>query len=148
MDRHAALAMTVKVCHGEQGSAIHGSLSRHCERSAAIHLSDRAHSLTRPKPSLRSFNCFQYNQLQADRQLRFTAHLDELRGCNCFIVTVPTPIDEHKRPDLTHDSIIMAVAHYQFKTMGAPAIRAMGKANHVLYGLKYLLPAQEGDLRL
>ena len=40
-------------------------------------------------------------ELQAARHLRFTTQLDELRGCNCFIVTVPTPIDEHKRPDLT-----------------------------------------------
>ena len=27
--------------------------------------------------------------------------LDDLRGCRVFIVTVPTPIDEYKRPDLT-----------------------------------------------
>ncbi|MEO5607601.1 MAG: Vi polysaccharide biosynthesis UDP-N-acetylglucosamine C-6 dehydrogenase TviB, partial [Polaromonas sp.] len=40
-------------------------------------------------------------ELQAARHLRFTTQLDELRECNCFIVTVPTPIDEHKRPDLT-----------------------------------------------
>jgi len=30
-----------------------------------------------------------------------TTNLDDLRSCNCYIVTVPTPIDEHKRPDLT-----------------------------------------------
>jgi UDP-N-acetyl-D-galactosamine dehydrogenase len=34
-------------------------------------------------------------------QLTFSADVEDLRGCNCFIVTVPTPIDEHKRPDLT-----------------------------------------------
>ena len=28
------------------------------------------------------------------------------------------------------------------------AIRALGKPNHVLYDLKYLLPAAESDLRL
>lgn len=37
---------------------------------------------------------------QADR-LRFTDALDELRDCNVYIVTVPTPIDAAKRPDLT-----------------------------------------------
>jgi UDP-N-acetyl-D-galactosamine dehydrogenase len=37
---------------------------------------------------------------QAD-QLTFSTNLEDLRACNCFIVTVPTPIDEHKRPDLT-----------------------------------------------
>lgn len=37
---------------------------------------------------------------QATR-LTFTAEADELRGCEVFLVAVPTPIDEHKRPDLT-----------------------------------------------
>jgi len=32
--------------------------------------------------------------------LRFSADPDSLRDCNCFIVTVPTPIDAHKHPDL------------------------------------------------
>ncbi len=48
----------------------------------------------------------------------------------------------------TYDGIIIAVAHHQFKTMGAAAIRALGKPNHVLYDLKYLLTAAESDLRL
>lgn len=33
--------------------------------------------------------------------LRYSAELNDLSSCNVFIVTVPTPIDEHKRPDLT-----------------------------------------------
>jgi UDP-N-acetyl-D-galactosamine dehydrogenase len=33
--------------------------------------------------------------------LKFTDKAEDLRACNVFIVTVPTPIDEHKRPDLT-----------------------------------------------
>lgn len=40
-------------------------------------------------------------ELLAARHLSFTTDLEDLRTCNCFIVTVPTPIDEHKRPDLT-----------------------------------------------
>ena len=39
--------------------------------------------------------------LQAAKHLQFSTNLDDLRGCNCFVVTVPTPIDQHKRPDLT-----------------------------------------------
>jgi UDP-N-acetyl-D-galactosamine dehydrogenase len=39
--------------------------------------------------------------LVAALHLVFTTNLEDLRECNCFIVTVPTPIDEHKRPDLT-----------------------------------------------
>jgi UDP-N-acetyl-D-galactosamine dehydrogenase len=34
-------------------------------------------------------------------KLRYTANIDDLRPCNYYIVTVPTPIDRHKRPDLT-----------------------------------------------
>ncbi|BDU21868.1 Vi polysaccharide biosynthesis UDP-N-acetylglucosamine C-6 dehydrogenase TviB [Dyella sp. GSA-30] len=33
--------------------------------------------------------------------LRFSAELDDIRDCNVYIVTVPTPIDLAKRPDLT-----------------------------------------------
>lgn len=33
--------------------------------------------------------------------IKFTNVLDEIADCNVYIVTVPTPIDEHKRPDLT-----------------------------------------------
>lgn len=40
-------------------------------------------------------------ELAAAKHLTFTTNLDDLKTCNCFIVTVPTPIDKHKRPDLT-----------------------------------------------
>lgn len=40
-------------------------------------------------------------ELAAARHLAYTTNIDDLRACNCYIVTVPTPIDEHKRPDLT-----------------------------------------------
>ena len=33
--------------------------------------------------------------------LRFSSTLSDLEKCNTYIVTVPTPIDGHKRPDLT-----------------------------------------------
>ncbi len=32
--------------------------------------------------------------------IRFTDTLEEIANCNIYIVTVPTPIDKHKRPDL------------------------------------------------
>lgn len=40
-------------------------------------------------------------ELAAARHLTFTTNIEDLRTCNCYIVTVPTPIDNHKRPDLT-----------------------------------------------
>ena len=33
--------------------------------------------------------------------LSFTTNLNDLKNCNIFIVTVPTPIDKYKKPDLT-----------------------------------------------
>ncbi len=39
-------------------------------------------------------------ELKAARKLRFSAQAKALRPCNVYIVTVPTPIDQYKRPDL------------------------------------------------
>ena len=47
-----------------------------------------------------------------------------------------------------YDGIILGVAHQEFVEMGAQAIRALGKPNHVLYDLKYILKAEEADIRL
>jgi UDP-N-acetyl-D-galactosamine dehydrogenase len=47
-----------------------------------------------------------------------------------------------------YDGIILAVAHQQFRAMGETAVRALGKAEHVIFDLKYLLGREESDLRL
>jgi UDP-N-acetyl-D-galactosamine dehydrogenase len=39
-------------------------------------------------------------ELQSSPQLRFSSNTADLQDCNVFIVTVPTPIDSAKRPDL------------------------------------------------
>ena len=39
------------------------------------------------------------DELRAATQLRFATELETLRDRNVFIITVPTPVDEHKRPD-------------------------------------------------
>jgi UDP-N-acetyl-D-galactosamine dehydrogenase len=36
-----------------------------------------------------------------NRGIKFTNKLDEIKDANVYIVTVPTPIDQHKNPDLT-----------------------------------------------
>lgn len=41
------------------------------------------------------------DELAAAKHLSFTASLEEIRACNFYIVTVPTPINEFKQPDLT-----------------------------------------------
>ncbi|HEV8078804.1 MAG TPA: NAD(P)-binding domain-containing protein, partial [Marinobacter sp.] len=40
-------------------------------------------------------------ELADAKYLSFTTDLEAIRGCRIFIVTVPTPIDEFKSPDLT-----------------------------------------------
>jgi UDP-N-acetyl-D-galactosamine dehydrogenase len=40
-------------------------------------------------------------ELAASPRLAFTDQLQDIAGCNVYIVTVPTPIDAAKRPDLT-----------------------------------------------
>lgn len=47
-----------------------------------------------------------------------------------------------------YDAIILAVSHHQFVSLGAEGIRALGKAQHVLYDLKYVLKADQADIRL
>ena len=39
--------------------------------------------------------------LKSSTKLKFTSNLTEIENCNVYIVTVPTPTDKNKRPDLT-----------------------------------------------
>ncbi|MBT3666014.1 MAG: Vi polysaccharide biosynthesis UDP-N-acetylglucosamine C-6 dehydrogenase TviB, partial [Opitutae bacterium] len=66
--------------------------------------------------------------------LTFTTNPEDLRACNCFIVTVPTPIDEHKRPDLT--PLIMAS-----ETVG----KVLKAGDTVIYESTVYPGATEGD---
>ena len=47
-----------------------------------------------------------------------------------------------------YDAIILAVPHRQFVEMGAAKIRALGKSNHILFDVKYVLPVGQSDARL
>ncbi|ACA85940.1 Vi polysaccharide biosynthesis UDP-N-acetylglucosamine C-6 dehydrogenase TviB [Shewanella woodyi] len=47
-----------------------------------------------------------------------------------------------------YDAIIMAVAHNEFREMGAEKIHVLGKTEHVLYDLKYILDKESVDMRL
>ena len=60
--------------------------------------------------------------------------LPDLAGCNVFIVTVPTPIDAHKRPDL---SALMAAS----RTVGG----AIGRGGVVIYESTVYPGATEED---
>ena len=41
------------------------------------------------------------DELAEADQLTYSANVDDLKSCQIYIVTVPTPIDKHKQPDLT-----------------------------------------------
>lgn len=67
-------------------------------------------------------------------RLTFSDDPAALAGCNVFIVTVPTPIDAHKRPDL---SALMAAS----RTVGA----AIGRGGVVIYESTVYPGATEDD---
>jgi UDP-N-acetyl-D-glucosamine/UDP-N-acetyl-D-galactosamine dehydrogenase len=62
------------------------------------------------------------SELQAASQLSFSSNPDDLKSCQIFIVTVPTPVDQANRPDMT--PLIKAS-----ETVG----RAMGQGALVIY---------------
>jgi UDP-N-acetyl-D-galactosamine dehydrogenase len=72
--------------------------------------------------------------LRAATRITFTTDAAALSGCNVFIVTVPTPIDDHKRPDL---SALLAAS----RTVGG----AIGKGGVVIYESTVYPGATEED---
>lgn len=40
-------------------------------------------------------------ELAHAKNLTYTSNVEELKECNVYIIAVPTPIDDHKRPDLS-----------------------------------------------
>lgn len=57
-----------------------------------------------------------------------------------------TPVQAPKTGE--YDAVIVAVAHNEFRALGAQKIRAFAKPVHVLYDLKYVLSSEEADIRL
>ena len=47
-----------------------------------------------------------------------------------------------------YDAVILAVGHQQFKELGAAGVKALTKADSVIYDLKYLFAANAVDMRL
>lgn len=94
------------------------------------------------------------------RNTRLVDVVKELQEYNCKVdvydpwVSVEEAHAEYGIKPITqlhqgvYDSIVLGVAHHQFAAMGAAGIHALGKAEHILYDLKYVLPADATDLRL
>ena len=57
-----------------------------------------------------------------------------------------TPVSE--LVEQKYDAIILAVAHNQFKELGADNIRKLGKKDVIIYDLKYVLDKRNVDIRL
>lgn len=72
--------------------------------------------------------------LNASDQLQFAADVADIADCNVYIVTVPTPIDQHKNPDL---SPLIGAS----KTVGA----CLGKNDVVVYESTVYPGATEED---
>jgi UDP-N-acetyl-D-galactosamine dehydrogenase len=94
------------------------------------------------------------------RNTRLVDVVKELQAYNCQVdvydpwVSAEEAFEEYGIQPIaqlekgTYDSIVLGVAHHQYATMGAAGIHALGKTDHILYDLKYVLPADETDLRL
>lgn len=67
-------------------------------------------------------------------KITFSSNTEDLKACNIFVVTVPTPIDVHKRPDLT---ALLAAS----RTVGA----AISKGGIVVYESTVYPGATEED---
>jgi len=44
---------------------------------------------------------FNKDELKSSNQLNFTNNNEDLKSANCYIITMPTPVDKFKKPDLT-----------------------------------------------
>jgi len=94
------------------------------------------------------------------RNTRVVDIIEEFQSVNCNIDVYDPWIDKDEAKheyDITpidelaegkYDAVILAVAHDEFKKMGVEKLRLLGKTNHVLYDIKYILQAEEVDGRL
>jgi UDP-N-acetyl-D-galactosamine dehydrogenase len=94
------------------------------------------------------------------RNTRVIDIVTELKEKNCAVDIYDPWVDEREvarefgfstileLPEGHYDGIVVAVAHREFKNMGADRIRSFGKASSVVYDLKYVLTEDQSDLRL
>ena len=94
------------------------------------------------------------------RNTRVVDIIDEFKDYHALVDVYDPWVNSHEAeheygiqpvPELAtgrYDAIILAVGHRQFKTMGIEQIKALGKANAVVYDVKYLFHAEDVDGRL
>lgn len=84
---------------------------------------------------LRRYGC------QVDVYDPFVSHQDALKEFNLDLVT-------NLDVEGLYDGVLLAVGHSEIKELGIQKIRALGKANHIVYDLKYIFNAEEVDYRI
>ena len=94
------------------------------------------------------------------RNTRVVDLVEAFQGFNCNVDVYDPWIDkseaEHEYGIMpidvpvkgNYDAIVLAVAHDEFKNMTEKQFRALGRENHILYDIKYILNANEADGRL
>jgi len=94
------------------------------------------------------------------RNTRVREIVEELRACHARVDVYDPHADKDEcereygiRPlDMpargTYDVVVLAVAHSEFRRLGASGIRAFAKPRSVIYDVKYVLPAEAADGRL
>ncbi|MDE2256311.1 MAG: nucleotide sugar dehydrogenase [Xanthomonadaceae bacterium] len=94
------------------------------------------------------------------RNTRVREIVDELRACHANVDVLDPWADKDEcerecgiRPIDTpahagYEAIVLAVAHRQFRELGAAGVRAFAKPKAVIYDVKYLLPTDAVDGRL
>ena len=94
------------------------------------------------------------------RNTRVVDLIEEFKSFNCNVDVYDPWVDKEEAKheyDITpvdaptegkYDAIILAVSHNEFKEMGVESLSKLGRVNHVLYDIKYILNADEVDGRL
>ena len=94
------------------------------------------------------------------RNTRVVELIEYFQSLNCNVDVYDPWVDKKEAQDKynllpvtelkegKYDSIVLVVAHNEFKEMGVEKIRRLGRENHILYDIKYILAANEVDGRL
>ena len=92
------------------------------------------------KDLINSINSFEGSNFEIDIYDPWLSNSDFDYFSNTEIVTNPK-INYY-------DILIIAVKHDEFKRMGAKKLKSFVKQNSIIYDLKYVLKAEESDMRL
>jgi len=94
------------------------------------------------------------------RNTKVVDMIEVLKECDCTVDVMDDWVDAAEAGDNygielvtdprpgTYDAIVLAVAHDEFRKLGAKTIHALGKDNHVVYDIKHVLGTDEVDERL